>query len=92
MLCGVDTYDINATTMNSETHKVITATFFTPEYHYAVPIEWELKDIDVKWGRLYYKGEQKEVPMQESEVDLKYPTEINENEYDLEQFFDCEEE
>jgi hypothetical protein len=65
-------------TMNSETHKVITATYFMPQDHFAVPIDWDIEDIDVMWGKLYYKGECKDVPKQEVVKDLNHPEKITE--------------
>ena len=100
MLCGVDTYDINAT-MNDQSHKLITAEYIT-YVHYAVPRDWDLKDIDIKCGKifhhikydeLFYKGELQDAPSHEDANDVNYPNIIEDNNDDeVSQYFDCEEE
>ena len=91
MRCGVDVDDINAT-MNDQSHKLITAEYIT-DVNYAVPREWDIKDIDIKYGELYYKGEHQVVPMHEDVNDMKYPNIIEDNDDDeVSQYFDCEEE
>ena len=78
--------------MNDQSHKLITAEYIT-EVNYAVPRDWEVKDIDIKYGELYYKGEHQVVPMREDEDDMKYPNIIEDNDDDeVSQFFDCVEE
>ena len=78
--------------MNSNTHKVITATYCPREVVYAVPIDWDVEDIHIKYGEFYYKGELKDVLEFEIEPEYKYPEDIKDNDYELEQFFDCEDE
>jgi len=80
-----------ATKMNSKTHKVISATY-TYEYLYAVPIDWDVKDITMRYGELFYKQEKKDVPKEEYEPDMKYPNQIEDADVDIEDYFDCEEE
>lgn len=75
--------------MNSETHKVIVATYCT-EVVYAIPKDWKLDDLFVRWGKLYHKGEIVNVPMAEVELDSKFPQDLEESSYDLEGYFDCE--
>jgi DNA-directed RNA polymerase subunit RPC12/RpoP len=77
--------------MNSKTHKIITATY-PKEFLYAVPIEWDIEEISIKYGTISYKGEEQDVPEEEYEGDYKYPDKIEESELDLEDYFDCEEE
>jgi len=77
--------------MNSETHKVIIATY-SQEVLYAVPIDWDIKDIIIKYGELFYKEEKKDVPEKQLEVDYKYPNQFEDWEVDIEDYFDCEEE
>ena len=77
--------------MNSKTHKVISATY-TNEWLYAVPIDWAVEDIIIKYGELFYKQEKKHVPHKEYEPDYKYPDQIEDADVDIENYFDCEEE
>jgi len=77
--------------MNSNTHKIISA-YYRKEALYAVPIEWDIEEISIKYGTIYYKGEEQDVPEEEYVGDYKYPDKIEESELDLEDYFDCEEE
>jgi hypothetical protein len=78
--------------MNSNTHKVIIATYYAPETMYAVPIDWDVKDITIRYGTVYYKGEEVELESVEIEGDSKYPRTIEKtDEYDLEDYFECDE-
>jgi len=81
---------IMASKMNSKTHKIISATY-TSEYLYAVPIDWEIEDIIIKYGNLYYKQEEQNVKKEEYEPDWKYPNQIEDTDLDLEDYFECEE-
>jgi hypothetical protein len=76
--------------MNSKTHKIISATY-TSECLYAVPIDWDVEDIIIKYGNLFYKQEQKDVSKEEYEPDWKYPNQIEDTDLDLEDYFECEE-
>ena len=76
--------------MNSKTNKIISATY-TSEYLYAVPIDWEIEDIIIKYGNLYYKQEEQNVKKEEYEPDWKYPNQIEDTDLDLEDYFECEE-
>ena len=77
--------------MNSKTHKIIIATY-TNEYLYAVPIDWEVNDIKIKDGTLYYKQKEQDVPKEEYEPNYTYPNQIEDYEDgNLEYYFDCEE-
>ena len=80
-----------ASKMNRNTHKVISATY-TNQYLYAVPIDWDVKDIKIKYGDLYYKQKEQDVPKEEYEPDYKYPNQIEDEDVDIEDYFDCEEE
>ena len=76
--------------MNSKTHKIITSTTDTL---YAVPIDWEVKDIKIKYGNLFYKQEEQyDVPNEEREPDDKYHNQIEDFGGNLEDYFSCEEE
>jgi hypothetical protein len=77
--------------MNSKTHKIISATYTTYTL-YAVPIDWDVEDIYIKYGSLFYKQEEQyDVPNDTPEPDGKYPSRIEEGEFDLEDYFDCDE-
>jgi hypothetical protein len=78
--------------MNSNTHKVITATYYPREVLYAVPIDWDVNDVKIRYREVYYKGELQYPPEFEVEYDDKIPNKITEEDYELEQFFDCEDE
>jgi len=81
-----------ATKMNSKTHKVIVATYCVPETIYAVPIDWNVDEITIKYGTVYYKGEEVELESVEMTGDSKYPSTIEDtDDYELEDYFDCEE-
>jgi len=46
--------------MNSKTHKIITARWVSDGLqHFVVPIDWEIEDIEIGYGLLSYKGEEK---------------------------------
>ena len=80
-----------ATKMNSNTHKMIIATY-TNEYLYAVPIDWKVNDIKIKDGTLYYKQKEQDVPKEGYEPNYTYPNQIEDYEDgNLEDYFDCEE-
>ena len=78
--------------MNSKTHKMIIATY-TNDSLYAVPIDWEVKDIIIKDGALYYKRKKQDVPKEECEPTYTYPNQIEDYEEGyLGDYFSCEEE
>jgi len=80
------------TPIKSSTHRIIKA-IYSREVLFAVPKEWELDDISVKWNDLFYKGDNEECPSFEFEEDYKYPNEVVEEvELDIEDYFDCESE
>ena len=72
--------------------KLLTAEYKQIEY-YKIPKEWELKDISIKWGVLYYKGKEVAVPQGKFEHDMKRPDELEiDDSADLDLYFDCEDE
>ena len=83
-----------ATKMNSKTHKVVVATYSALYYLYAVPIDWDVKDITIRYGDVSYKGKEVEgIKNVEMEPYYKFPITIEEtDDYELEEYFDCEEE
>ena len=51
---------MNSAKMNSKTHKIITARWVSDGLqHFVVPIDWEIEDIEIGYGLLSYKGEEK---------------------------------
>ena len=79
--------------MNSETHKVIVARYSGPENLYAVPKDWDLEKVLIRYGVFYYDGEEVNPPKVEMDSDAKYPIEVDvSDDYDLDEYFDCEEE
>ena len=81
--------------MNSNTHKVIDATYIPPVVQYAVPKHWDDKYIDVKQGHLFYKGERKIVPTKRNNFDInvKYyeVSELQNNGWSIEEVFNEDE-
>lgn len=76
--------------MNSNTHKMITATFYPSERHFVIPIDWDIKDIVVRYDQLYYKKEFKEVPVCFMEEIHKYPDTIEDGDWEeLAGYFSC---
>lgn len=78
--------------MNSDTHKVIVARYEGPIFIYAVPMDWNVADICIRYGGFYYKGKQVNPPPEvEFEGDHNEPPIIEESDdFDLETWFDCE--
>ena len=56
---------------------VLRVTWQAPETYFKIPTLWELKDIEVRWGKLYYKGVEMDVEEAESESDGKRPVEMD---------------
>jgi hypothetical protein len=78
--------------MNSNTHKIIVARYECPDILYAVPKDWDLEKVFIKYGVFYYDGEEVNPPSSETEPDGKYPIEVvdGSDDYDFDQWFDCE--
>ena len=64
---------------------------YTSEVYYKIPADWQLDDISIKWGQLFYQGELKKVPKCEFETDHKRPDEIIISNDEFLDYFDCEE-
>ena len=79
--------------MNSETHKVISAFYEGPSTHYAIPMDWDLKDIKIRKGVLLYKGEPQVIPKIEHDGDenQSFPAQVEDSDYAIEDL-DFEEE
>tara|TARA_R110000822_G_scaffold78584_2_gene188283 strand:+ start:1105 stop:1335 length:231 start_codon:yes stop_codon:yes gene_type:complete len=76
--------------MNNTTHKVITATYTARELVFAIPIDWKIEDIYVRYDNLYYKDVRQDIPVQEFEGDCKRPKIEEEDLDEYEDYFDCE--
>lgn len=48
-------------------YKCLTARYEPREQYFTIPEEWDKKDISIKNGELFYKGERQNVPTDESE-------------------------
>jgi len=73
-----------------ETHKLVTAEYDGPDTMYCVPKDWDLEDIEVRWGIFYYKGIEQELPQLVLEPNGKRPKRIYvEEDYDVSHYFDC---
>ncbi len=84
---------MSSTKMNSKTHKIITAFYYPPSQHFLVPIDWDVKDINVKWDDIYYKGFiKKGIPSYIADdcEDEKYPETIEEADWrEMVNYFSC---
>tara|TARA_R110000751_G_scaffold20203_1_gene59515 strand:- start:3019 stop:3423 length:405 start_codon:yes stop_codon:yes gene_type:complete len=82
-----------ANSMNSETHKVISAFYEGPSTHYAIPMDWDLKDIKIRKGVLLYKGKPQVIPKIEHDGDenQSFPAQVEDSDYAIEDL-DFEEE
>jgi hypothetical protein len=78
--------------MNTKTHKAICATFEPAVVYYAVPAFWDLENIMVEDGILYYKNQQ-QLDVQRAEGFKERLTTIMECDEDtLTEYFSCEDE
>ena len=80
--------------MNSKTHKVVSVQFIK-KLAYAVPIDWDIEELSTSYGDLYYQGEEVKDPKMvqiRDDFDEGEAEDFVENEYDLEEWFSCEEE
>ena len=70
------------TPINEKTHKIIMATYHPTQHFFAVPIDWNMSDVYVKYGTVYYKNEEVNVKNQLIEGDYKRPYEVDVVDYD----------
>ena len=70
--------------------KVLEAISQTPSTLYKIPDEWAIEDIVVRYGILYYKGEEQECPTYEVEGQQTYAELEITDDYDIDEYFDCE--
>ena len=78
----------NTMTDTDKKMKVIEAVYET-ETLYEIPDEWDIDDVYIKYGQIYYKGVLQEgIKNVELESDQKYPSEIKEHTDGLEYLFD----
>ena len=79
--------------MNSKTHKIVTAIYHPPIQHFVVPIDWDIKDINVKWDNIYYKSFiKKEIPSytEDDYEDENIPQTIEEGDWkEVVNYFSC---
>ena len=79
--------------IKQSTHKLMRVDYYKVADVYAVPKDWVLENIDIKYRRVYYNGVLQELECHEGEVDMTQPEEILfDDDLELEQFFDCEDE
>ena len=72
--------------------KILEAFIETPSTLYKIPDDWAIEDIAVRYGILTYKGEVVECPTCEIEGRYEYANLQITDDYDMEEYFDCEEE
>jgi len=80
--------------MNSNTHKVVSVTFIK-KIVWAVPIDWDIEELSTSYGDLYYQGDEVKDPklvQVRDDFDEGESYDFVENEYDLEEWFSCDEE
>jgi hypothetical protein len=56
---------------------VLRVTWQAPETYFKIPTLWELKDIEVRWGKLFYKGVEQGVEEVHCEGDCKRPVDMD---------------
>lgn len=71
-------------------NKTIVARYSCVETAYKIPIEWDVDDISIYYGKTYYQGKEVFLKSIHWEVDMKTPETIDETE-DYDVYFDCEE-
>ncbi len=64
-------------TENRSVESVLCVTFQAPKTYFKIPADWDLKEIEVQWGILYYKGVKQDIEGVESELDCKRPVEMD---------------
>jgi len=70
--------------------KVLEVIPINPSTIYKIPIEWDIKDIFVRYdGVLHYKGKEVDCPSESIDWDKKFTIQISD--YDVDDYFDCEE-
>ena len=66
---------------------ILCATYRPPKFYYKIPEDWDVKDIVINRGQVYYKGKKQKVPcheMEEEENEPEAPLVIeDEGEYDF---------
>lgn len=75
---------------NTEDKKMrVLEVVYETEHLYEIPDEWDIADVNIKYGELYYKGVLQEgIKKVELEGDQKYPCKIMEHTDGLEYLFD----
>jgi hypothetical protein len=76
---------------SSDTNKLITVTLHADYHHFAVPNDWDIKDITYETGILLYKGKKQYVPKVVDEGECLNLDKLEEgNCMDFDVYFDCE--
>jgi len=84
-----------ATKMNNETHKVIIVRYHQPKTIYAVPKDWDVKDIRIDYDeheRVYYKGVEVELQSIVTDEGDDVHTIEETDGFAVEDHFECDEE
>jgi len=63
-------------------YKVVVALYEPAEHFFKIPAHWQLDDVFIKWGNLYYKDEEMNVPNQLNEPSYNRPIDIDFKDYD----------
>ena len=63
-------------------YRVVVALYEPAEHFFKIPAHWDMDDVYVKWGTIYYKNEEINVPSQLNEPDYKRPIDIEFRDYD----------
>ena len=84
--CDIDDISVEP----KDKFKVIEVITHQPSTLYKIPDEWDVKDISVEYGTLYYKGEMVDCPAVEIEGELSTADIKNTDDYDMDNYFDCE--
>ena len=82
--------------MNSQTYKTLTAFYEGPSTIYAIPKDWQTKDIEIRKGVLFYKGDSQQYLRKiehDGDENCCFPAQVEETGEDVEDLeFDEEEE
>ena len=60
------------------------AFYHPPTQVFAIPKDWDMNDVSIKHGVLYYRGEEQDCPNQlmDEEADISYPQTIEDVDFD----------
>jgi len=77
------------TPIKSSTHKIINAVY-TKDVVYAIPKEWELDDISIHYGDLYYKDNKQECKKVGLDIPPIPQDIVEDDDFHIEEYFKCE--